>query len=494
MIPPRRLLAVLVAAGGTVVHAGCVGTPRVSGVPAASPAPEVPWTPPPSAVRSVAAGDTSTRAAVPADLAERIRRLTLAEIVDIGLRNNAITRLAWANAQAAASAYGSERGAWLPTIEGDVSGVRIKTAASQGRTAVEQSVFTPSVTLSYLLFDFGGRTGRVRGARQRLLAASFTHNAAIQDVILQIEVAYFQYLANRALLEAQRTTLAEAQTNLTAAEERRRVGVATVADVLQARTAMSQAQLDFQTIEGNVQTTRGALALALGLPANLPYDVDSTAAAVPVAPLADSVNALIAAALVGRPDLAAARSDAEAARAGIGEARSALLPSLNFSATGGRTYATTIPDGDNSYTVALGLTIPIFSGFSRQYDLRTARFDAEAAGARAETLRQQVVFQVFSAYYALQTSTRRVGTAEDLVASAQQSNEVALGRYRAGVGSVLDLLAAQSALAGARAQLVEARLTWSVSLAQLAHDAGVLDTRGGNPLRLTTDTTAAPTR
>ena len=72
--------------------------------------------------------------------------------------------------------------------------------------------------------------------------------------------------------------------------------------------------------------------------------------------------------------------------------------------------------------------------------------------------------------------------------------EVARGRYRSGVGSVLDLLAAQSALASARAQQVEARLAWSVSLAQLAHDAGVLDPRGGNPLRLTTDTTSAPSR
>ena len=92
---------------------------------------------------------------------------------------------------------------------------------------------------------------------------------------------------------------------------------------------------------------------------------------------------------------------------------------------------------------------------------------------------------MFSAYYALQTATRRVRTAEDLIASAEQSNEVALGRYKAGVGSVLDLLAAQSALADARAQQVDARLAWSVSLAQLAHDAGVLDPRGGSPLRLT---------
>ena len=481
-------------AAASVLLAACVGTPRVSGVPGASPAPQVPWQPPAEAIRELPAADTSAMAAVPADLGERIHRLTLAEIVDIGLRNNAGTRLAWANAQAAAAAYGSARGERLPAVDGDVTATRLKTVASQGRTAVEQSVLTPSVSLSYLLFDLGGRGGRIEGSRQQLLAAGFTHNAAIQDVVLQIQVAYFQYLATRSLLQAQRTTLAEAQANLEAAEERRRVGVATIADVLQARTAASQAELDLQSTEGNLQTTRGALALALGLPANLPYDVDSTAAGARVAPLADSVDALIASALRGRPDLAAARSQAEAARAGISEARASLLPSLSLSATAGRTYATTIPNGANSYNLSLGLSIPIFNGFSRQYDLRAAEYQAEAASARTETLRQQVVYQVFSAYYALQTSTRRVRTAEDLLASAQQSSEVALARYKAGVGTVLDLLAAQSALASARAQQVDARLAWTVSLAQLAHDAGVLDPKGGTSLHLTSDTTTVPSR
>ncbi|HEX2217213.1 MAG TPA: TolC family protein, partial [Gemmatimonadales bacterium] len=385
----------LAAVASTLLLAGCVGTPSVLGVRGASPRPEVPWTPPAEALPSVLPADTSARAAVPPDLAERIRRLTLAEIVDLGLRGNPTTRLAWANAQTAASVYGAERGAWLPAIDAEVSAARLKTAASQGRTAVEQSVLTPSVTLSYLLLDFGGRSGRVTSARQRLLSASFLHNAAIQDVVLLIQIAYFQYLANRALLQAQRITVEEARTNLAAAEERRRVGLATVADVLQARTAASQAQLDLQTIEGNVQTTRGALALSLGLPANLPFDVDSSAAIAPVAPLADSVNAIIATALQGRPDLAASRAEVEASLAGITEARGALLPSLGFSATGGRTYATTIPDGANSYTLSLGLSIPLFSGFARQHDLRAAEFAAEAARSRTEVLRQEVVFQVF---------------------------------------------------------------------------------------------------
>jgi outer membrane protein len=486
----RRTAMLLAAVCGAV--AGCAGTPGVSGVQGVSPAPGVPWTPPPAA--RAAAGDSVPPPALPDDLGERIRRLTLADIVDLGLRNNPTTRLAWANAQTAASAYGAERGAGLPTVDAEVSAARLKTAASQGRSAVEQSVLTTSVTLSYLLFDIGGRRGRVAGARQRLIAASFTHNAVIQDVVLQVQLAYFEYLANRALLLAQRTTLEEAEQNLTAAEERRRVGLATIADVLQARTAASQARLDLQAVEGNLQVSRGALALALGLPANLPYDVDSTAMETPIAAVADSVDAIIVAAVAGRPDLAAARAEAAAARAGITETRSAMLPSLQFGATGGRTYATTIPDGAGSYTLSLGLAIPLFNGFARQYDLRAAEYAAEAAAARSESLRQQVTFQVFRAYYALQTATRRVATAADLVASAQQSSEVALGRYRSGVGSVLDLLAAQSALASARAQQVDARLAWSVSLAQLAHDAGVLDTRGGSPLRFTSDTTSAPSR
>ncbi len=470
----------------------CVGTPSVGGVPG-SPGPSVPWTPPASALARADA-DTA-QAALPLDLAERVQRLTLADIVDYGLRNNTATRIAWANARAAAADYGSERASWLPTIDGNVTGTRVKTAASQGRIAVKQSVLTPSLSLTYLLFDFGGRAGRVGAARQQALAAAFDHNSAIQDVVLQIQVGYFQYIANRSLLGAQRLTLREAETNLQAAEERRRVGVATIADVLQARTAASQARLALETTEGTVQTTRGALALALGLPANLPYDLDSTAAEVPVAQVADSVDQLIATAVRDRPDLSAARADAEAAQSRVTQARSDLLPAITLNGNTGRTYTGTIPNGSNTYSFSLGLNIPIFSGFSRQYDLRAAEYRAAAARAQAEQVRQRVVYDVFSAYYSLQTATHRVQTAEDLLTSATQSSEVALGRYREGVGTVLDLLAAQTALADARAQRVQARLAWSVSLAQLAHDAGILDTRGGHPLRLvpvTPDTNPAP--
>jgi outer membrane protein len=464
---------------------GCLacGTPSVGGVAGVPPSPNAVWMPP----AKEPPREVGVRTPVPPDLAQRIRQLTLAEVVDIGLRNNPATRLSWANARAAADAYGSVRGSYLPTVDGNVTATRLKTVASQGRVAVSQSVLSPSLSLSYLVFDFGGRSGNIGAARNALLAADFTHNSTLQGVVLQIQTAYFLYVANRALLEAQQTTVREVRVNLAAAEERNRVGVATIADVLQARTAVSQAELAAQTTEGDLLTSRGALALALGLPANLPYDIDSSAGQVPVSVLADSVEVLIAGAIKARPDLAAARAEFDASRSMISVARASRLPSLVLNGTGGRTYTTSLPQGGNNYTLSLGLQIPLFAGFSRLYDQREAVALADAAGARADALGQQVVFDVFSSYYSLQTAARRVRTADDLLASATQSSEVALGRYKAGVGSVLDLLTAQTALADARAQHVQVRLQWNTSLAQLAHDAGILDPRGGSSLRLTRD-------
>ena len=124
--------------------------------------------------------------------------------------------------------------------------------------------------------------------------------------------------------------------------------------------------------------------------------------------------------------------------------------------------------------LGLVLSIPVFNGFKDTSDLLQAREQAKAAQADAESLEQQVILQVWTSYHAVKTAEKRVGSAQDLLAAAQQSAEVAQGRYKAGVGSILDLLTAQSALANARAQDVQARANWLLAIASLAHDTGAL--------------------
>ena len=100
--------------------------------------------------------------------------------------------------------------------------------------------------------------------------------------------------------------------------------------------------------------------------------------------------------------------------------------------------------------------------------------DAEYQKARLEGLEQSIVFQVWSSYFVLQTAVQQISTSDDLLGSAKQSYDVALGRYKAGVGGFLDLLAAQSALENARAQHVSALAGWYTAFAHLTRSTGML--------------------
>jgi outer membrane protein TolC len=486
----RRALLIATLGSALASLLGC-GTPGVRGVAGTAPSPNVFWTPPPHTAPPPPSGRLP---AIPPGVAERAAQLRLADVIDIALRNNTLTSAAWADAQATAASYGAAKGQYYPTITLLGTAEALKSAPSNVPASFTRQFASGSASLSWLLFDFGGRSGAVGVAREALLAADWTHNATLQNVVLAVQQAYFQYMGTKALLVAQRTTVKEAQTNLAAADQRHKVGLSTIADVLQAKTALSQAQLTLESTEGQLQTTRGALALSMGLPANVPYDIELPSDTTIPLGISDSVDTLIDRAVRERPDLAAQQAQANAARARLSVARSAALPSLSVSGNTGETKFLTNGTASSSYTAALTLSIPLFSGWSQIYNVKAASAAVDAAAQRAEGFRQQVVYQVFNAYYALRTATQQVRTSADLLTSATQSEQVALGRYRAGAGSLLDLLTAQAALAAARAQSIQARFSWSIALGQLAHDVGILGLDGASPLHVQTDTTERPNR
>ena len=241
-----------------------------------------------------------------------------------------------------------------PQIDGQMGITGLQNPATQGRQSVQQVLYIPSVSFNWLLLDLGGRAGAIGAAREALLAADWTHNAVISDVVLRTARAYYDYIGYRALLAAQRTTLEEQKVNLAAAEDRRSVGVATIADVLQARTAVSQALLTVQTTEGLVRTARGALATAAGFPATTDLDAESLMGHGDIAEVADSVDVLVKHALDTRPDLAAAQATYAAALQRTRAVKSARLPSISASGSAGRNIIlSTGGGGGNFYSLGI---------------------------------------------------------------------------------------------------------------------------------------------
>ena len=461
--PFLTVTALLLAAScASIRDLGNVADPVAHGV-GTPPTPAATWVPPANAVpRPVPPPNNLVLPPAGAPL-------ELAQIVDLALSNNPLTRTTWLEARLSEADFGSARAAYLPTVNLNATLARAHTT-----TGTATTLNGPALSLDYLLFDFGGRNAASEAARQTLIAAGYTHNQAIQDVILRVEQAYYDYLDAKALLTAQEATLKERQTSLDSADARHRAGVATIADMLQARTALSQTRLTYETIDGNLHRLQGTIATQMGLPASTPFEVGDLPQDVPVQQVSDAVESLMARAVAERPDLAAARAAAERARARVTVVRAQGLPSVGIGASAGPLFTNGLSRHMTLYSAGVSLRVPLFTGFRNTYDIRAAEIETQLAAENARGLEQQIDLQVWTSYYALQTAMQRLTTSRDLLRDATESVDVATGRYKAGIGHILDLLTAEAALENARAEEVQARTDWFLSVAQLAHDTGSL--------------------
>ena len=160
-------------------------------------------------------------------------------------------------------------------------------------------------------------------------------------------------------------------------------------------------------------------------------------------------------------------------------ARAAGRPSISISARRDLIDTTGIPH-QNYSLVGVNVTVPIFTGFNVAYGVRQAQAVLEASEANADQVRLGVSLGVWNAYYALDSANQQLTVTLGLTKTAEENEQVALGRYQAGVGTIVDVLTAQSAAALARQTRVNAELSWEVARAQLALALGRLT--GTEPL------------
>jgi outer membrane protein len=403
--------------------------------------------------------------------------LSLADVVERALCNNPQTREAWANALVDSAQVGVNRSAYLPSLSASASVSRNRTSGGSAVSGDGSTSYTQrnaGLVLSYLLYDFGGRDAALENARQVLIAANASQDATVQSVFLSAVQAYYQLFASQVAAQAAAESERSSREAFDAAQARYTVGAATPADKLQAQTAFSQAVLNRIQAEGNERTAQGTLANVMGLDANQPLNIAPPGVPVPEPSFERDLNRLIADARNRRPDLAAAEAQIKAARANVEAAKASGKPSLSLSSNVNYSNST-ISDPFHSAALGLSVSIPLFTGFETTYRIRAAEAQVDTRIAQRDLLAQQVALDVWKAYQNLTTATQAVQSSADLLASATQSERVALGRYKAGVGSILDLLSAQAALASARQQDVQARYNWYIAKATLAQAMGQLD-------------------
>jgi outer membrane protein TolC len=257
------------------------------------------------------------------------------------------------------------------------------------------------------------------------------------------------------------------------------LGLATLPDVLEARSAAAQAEYDLQAAIGAEDSARGFLAEAVGSSPLFPILVQSLDQLNIPESISDTVDQGINRAFQQRPDLLRYLAAVDSANARVKEAKSAYFPVLGFNAWGGgqAVYASQDPfprqsDKDLAGGAGLTLTWPLFDGGARKSRLAKGRADVLASEASVNAAQNSIAQEVWTAYSNLKTAFRQRQSAGELLAAADRSYAATLDSYNRGVRNLLDVTAAQRVLAQARSTEVFALTQVLSALAELAFRTG----------------------
>lgn len=412
---------------------------------------------------------------------ETDRIYSLPELIDFAEAHNPETRVAWENARAQASALGVAKSELFPTIAAVALAAEQRKMDGFASSYYRQTLtdLETTLNLTYTIFDFGARRGRINAEKARLLSANFDFNDVHRQLIYSVSQAYYRLLNAAGQEEAAGANLVNAQAVQQAAEERLRNGLATLPDVLEARSATAQAQYDLQAVLGAERIARGDLATFLGTPAATRIRVQPLNELPTPESVSDTTEAAIDRALQQRPDLQAQAAEIRFARAERQQARSVFYPTLNVAVGTGAVspyiLQQNLPWGhttDLAGTASFNLSWTVFDGGARRNRLAQSEARIRQAEAQVATTRDQIEDQVWAAYANLNTAFRQREAAAALLGAATQSYSLALESYNYGLRNLLDVTNAQKVLAQARSTEILARTQVLAALADLAFRTG----------------------
>jgi len=412
-------------------------------------------------------------AAAPADTLSRGPWWTL---FDDPVLNQLAPQVAVSNQNVAAAAAAVEqsraavreqRASFFPTLSLDAGVTRSGVGGNAGSTSSSGTTTSSSKTSTRFSLGLGASWepdlwGRIANTVSAASATAQASEADLANATLSAQVTFVtDYLSVReadAEILALQTTIEGYQRALQITQNRYAAAIAQKSDVLQAQTALANAQADLAQLKQQRAQLFHAMAVLAGqAPAafTLPAG-DWNATTVPAIPVG-----LPSDLLQRRPDIASAERRVAAANANIGVARAAYFPSLTLSANGSQ-GSTRLSDLFNasSFAWSLGASLAetIFDGGAR-----TARVEeAQASWKQSVAQYRQTVLEAFSAVEDQLSAASSLEEQQALrrIASqaADQTEQEMQNRYKQGLVAYTDVVTAQASALSARRALMQVSL------------------------------------
>jgi len=456
--------------------------------------------------------------------------LTLRAAIDLALRSQPQISNAVANRQISEERVNQTRANYYPTLTPRYSlndsynyGPRSQVVSGPDgvstvtvNQAASQTVKGAQINAGVRLFDSGSRELQNRLARQSLRGSQYNEQNTYQTVIANVADSYFTALRDRALVRVSEAQVARSKNTLDVVTAQVEVGAAAPKDIFQAQADYLNAQVNLLQSRNNAANSIASLKNAIGVvsvaPVNL-ADVVLPSGATPTtaspdgnapapvtavdpndeAALTDVIGRYTSAAFRLRPDLAQSLQSIDQQRTNLNLAK----VNAGLQAAGDLSYNNSLnPDRFNSSisndrAFQLTLSYPLFDGGLGRAQVKQNQAAIRASEANLESLKQQVAVEVEQAYRTLAQSRAALPASQAAVAAAEKNYQAALESQREGVGSIVDVITAETALTQAQNNYFNAIYSFYAADARLARAVGQAERVAGGA-GAGTDPTTAP--
>lgn len=411
----------------------------------------------------------------------------LVELVDVGLRTNPTTKKSWEEARSAAAGLGIAESAWLPALTAQFQGGfwRYPFPVPGTPVSLAGSSVSPSLHLSWSLFD-KSRPAEIDRATEQLLAMNLSLNRNHQEVMYQIQHAFYGLIASRARVLAAEATLKQSTRNADSIRAQLEKGLATQPEYLMAVQDQAKAAYELQTARGTVMEKEAELAEHLGMRPDQNLETVTLDSQDLPADSEHSADEIIDSALENRPDLGAKLATLRARDAEIRKAEANYWPQLLLAGDAGMkvwNYYNAEQDSAQQGSQPVHTTQPVidgylqmnwnlFQGFSGVNSVAEAEAKRNAAQADYETLQLRIMKEIWKAYAEFKTSVRKREFAIAMLKASEKAYEGAQKSYEQGVITVISLILAERNLAQARYTEIDSKASLLQAAASLVYASG----------------------
>jgi outer membrane protein len=484
----RQLTVIVVALS---LSAATFSVPRPAAAqtpPVPAPQPVMPPSVPPAVPPAPQpAMPPATPPAVPAAPGAPVQTFTFEQAIQATLTHNPQVVTAQQNVISAQQSVAVAQAGYGPTVSVNANGAVGTSNTNAAFSAVPPlstvtATGTTTLAGTVTLFDNGRTRALVETAQAALASAQATLRLTEQSLALQAGTQFFTVLSDEGVASADQQVLTQDQAQLAMVEAQVRAGVAPQADVIQAQSQVAQAQVAEINAQAQILTAKAALASTMGIDTTAPIEV--TAPGTPSPQVTVTADQVLAMALQNRPEIAQADAAVHSAQAGLATAYVNAGPQVSISLGAGYTPFSTFPGVNNSstYGVTGTLSLPVFDSGRGAAEIGAAQATLKSAQASLASAILSVRQDAYTSYLSAVQAAANVTATAAAKAAADQALAVAQGQYRAGVGTFVNVIVAQTTAAQADVNAATAVYNYESALVTLQHAEGapiVAGVRGG---------------